>query len=157
MSRPPSLFALPSYLASQAAKNAHRRLVRPLADHSLTLTHYAVLCALGDLGTRSQGEIAASLDIDKSHVTAVVDQLVGAGLAERERDDGDRRRYRVSATTHGRRLLAELASVVEDSQRAFRTLTADEQALLCGLLAKVVAAEDDARLDADAIGAAGRG
>jgi DNA-binding MarR family transcriptional regulator len=152
MARPASLAALPSYLASQAAKNAHRRLLRPLAEHGLTLTHYAVLCTFADLGALSQGEVAASLAIDKSHVATTIDQLLEARLVERERDAADRRRYRVTLTREGRALLVRLAPAVRESQQAFHALPAREQALLAELLAKVVAADAGGRPPAPGVG-----
>ncbi|MFE7788806.1 hypothetical protein [Streptomyces sp. NPDC057460] len=49
-SRPPSLLALPSYLASHVARIGHLLLVDALAEHDLRLPHFAVLTGLSDFG-----------------------------------------------------------------------------------------------------------
>src|SRR4051812_41625701 len=62
--------------------------------------------AEGSLPTQS--ELAAHLGIDRTVLTYVIDDLVAAGLIERQADPADRRVRRLGITAHGSDRLAEL-------------------------------------------------
>src|ERR687896_887656 len=94
--RPPSLLALPSYLAGNVARIGHRRLIEALAERELRLAHYAVLAALSDFGALAQHELADRLDLNRSHLVGYVDHVEQRGLVRRDRDPDDRRRIRVT-------------------------------------------------------------
>jgi DNA-binding MarR family transcriptional regulator len=145
--RPPSLTALPSYLASQVSKYGRRHLEVVLAEHELRLVHHALLSALDDLGPLSQQQLADSLDLDKSHLVGRIDDLEGRALVTRERDPSDRRRHRVTLTPDGKALLDRLRPVARASQQTFLdALSRAEQRSLIALLGRVLAANDRARL-----------
>jgi MarR family transcriptional regulator, lower aerobic nicotinate degradation pathway regulator len=144
--RPPSLLAYPSYLASQVSKYGRRHLEAVLRERGLLLGHHAVLTALDDFGPSSQQYLADALDFDKSHLVGRIDHLEGRGLVERTRDPDDRRRHRVALTAAGRALLDELRPVAQQSQKGFLdALSAAEQRTLISLLQRVLAANDAAR------------
>jgi hypothetical protein len=69
--RPPSLLALPSFLAENVARIGHRRLLGALAEHDLRLPHAAILAAFSDFGPLAQYEFADRLDIERSHLNRV--------------------------------------------------------------------------------------
>ena len=141
--RPPSLLALPSYLASYVAGYGRQLLERELATRDLTLAHNAVLVALDDLGPLSQTDLAASLRIDKSHLVKHIDLLESRGLLRREADVADRRRYRVTLTAAGRKLVRDLQRIGRESQRGFLdSLSPTEQRTLITLLARVLEDND---------------
>ena len=142
--RPPSLLALPSYLASYVAGYGRALLDRELASRGLKLVHNAVLVALDDFGPQSQQELAACLRIDKSHLVKHIDLLEERGLVERTPDAGDRRRHRVTLTAAGRSLVVELQSIGQESQRGFLdALSPAEQRTLVTLLRRVLEQNDD--------------
>src|SRR6186997_3446804 len=114
--RPPSLLALPSFLAGNVARIGHRLLLHALADHDLRLPHAAILAALSDFGPLAQHEIADRLDIQRSHLVGYVDLLETRGLVQRERNAADRRRQNVALTKAGRTLWRRLRRVAERSQ-----------------------------------------
>src|SRR5687767_13948785 len=93
--RPPSLLALPSYLASQLAKFGRRHLEDVLAQHDLALIQHGVLAALADFGPQSQQQLADSLDFHKSYLVARIDHLERRGLVTRTQDRADRRRNQI--------------------------------------------------------------
>lgn len=141
--RPPSLLALPSYLASYVASYGRAMLERELAVRDLKLVHNAVLVALDDFGAQSQQELAASLRIDKSHLVKHIDVLEARGLVQRAADAADRRRHRVTLTDAGRTVVRELHEVGRESQRGFLdALTAAEQRTLVRLLTRVLEDND---------------
>jgi len=96
----------------------------------------------------SIGEVAATLAIDPSTASRLVDQRVAEGLLERSPDPDDRRRAVLSITGPGRALLAELATsrrlMLEDVTEGW---SADDVRTLEQLLSRLVggfrALEDD--------------
>jgi DNA-binding MarR family transcriptional regulator len=145
--RPPSLLALPSYLAGNVARIGHRLLVEALAEHELRLAHFAVLAALSDFGSLAQHELADRLDINRSHLVGYVDHLEQRRLVRRERDPDDRRRQRVALTPTGHELLRDLRPVAERSQEQFLdVLSRAERRTLIALLHRVLHVNDEARL-----------
>lgn len=144
--RPPALLALPSYLASQVSKFGRSHLELALAEHDLVLIHHAILAALSDFGTRSQQQLADSLDFDKSHLVAHIDHLQGRGLIRRIQDPADRRRNQVALTPEGQKLIDRLRPVAHESQQGFlQTLNPAERETLISLLRRVLDANDAAR------------
>jgi DNA-binding MarR family transcriptional regulator len=144
--RPPTLLALPSYLASHVAGIGRRVLVGALAEHDLRLPHFAVLTGLSDFGPLAQHALADRLGLNRSHLVGYLDELEGRGLVRRERDPGDRRRQRVALTTPGTKLLRRLQEVARRSQEEFlQVLSGPERQTLMTLLRRILAADDEAR------------
>ena len=144
--RPPSLLALPSYLASQLSKFGRRHLEAVLAEHELVLIHHAVLVALADFGPQSQQQLADSLDFDKSHLVARIDHLQSRGLVTRTQDPADRRRNQIALTPAGHELVDLLRPIAQESQQGFlQMLSPAEQETLTTLLRRALDANDAAR------------
>lgn len=79
-----------------------QRLFRP---HGITAAQYNVLSALAGAGEGvSQRELGDLLVVDRSNVTGLIDRMEKAGWVRRTDDPADRRVYRVTLTTSGRRL-----------------------------------------------------
>ena len=141
--RPPSLLALPSYLAGSVARIGHRHLEEALEQHGLRLPQYAVLIALSDFGPLAPHEIATRLQGDRSHISAYVETLVQRGMVSREQDAADRRRYTIALTAAGTAHVNELAVAAAASQHTFLSgLSPAEQRTLQSLLTKVIATND---------------
>lgn len=142
--RPPSLLALPSYLASQVSRFGRRRLELALAEHDLALIHHGLISALDDFGPQSQQELADALNFDKSHLVARIDDLQRRGLVTRTQDPSDRRRNRIALTPAGQELVERLRPVAHESQRDFlQALSAAERETMIGLLRRVLDANDE--------------
>lgn len=147
--RPPSLLALPSYLAGNVARVGHRLLLHALAEHDMRLAHAAILAALSDLGPLAQHELADRLDVQPSHLVGYLDLLERRGLVRRARDPEDRRRQTVALTRSGRAFWRRLRAVAERSQaQLLEALSASEQRTLVALLSRVLNAHDQVRLKA---------
>lgn len=148
--RPPSLLALPSYLAGNAARIGNAHLVAALASHGLRLPQHAVLAALADYGPLAPHELASCLRMDRSHVSAYLESLVRRGWVRRENDPRDRRRRRVVLTDSGAGLARELGTEARRAQADFlRGLSAAERETLIALLAKLVDTADRDQTQAD--------
>ena len=90
-------------------------------------------------GPISQREVSERLGVHPSDMVKVVDQLESYGLVRRERADTDRRRYDLTLTVKGERVLQrfdELAREVD--QDFYRVLSESERKQLERLMTKVV-------------------
>jgi DNA-binding MarR family transcriptional regulator len=144
--RPPTLLALPSYLAGHVARIGHRTLAAALAEHNLRLPHFAVLTGLSDFGPLAQHDLADRLGLQRPHLVGYIDQIERQGLVQRERDPNDRRRQRVALTPAGTRLARHLMKVAGTSQDDLLVgLSEAERATLTDLLCRVVTADDAAQ------------
>ncbi|MFI8524309.1 MarR family winged helix-turn-helix transcriptional regulator [Promicromonospora sukumoe] len=90
---------------------------------------YQLLTAVVHGHLPSQAALAASLGIDRTVMTYLLDAFEGCGLVERQQDPADRRARRIVATDRGQEVLAamearvaaaeeELLSGLEPAQRA---------------------------------------
>lgn len=137
---PPTLHALPSYLAGRVWKGARAGIQAALADHELGTADHGVLTALHDLGPLSQQDIADRLDADKSHVMRLIDQLEQRGLVTRTPDPTDRRRHRIELTPPGRRLARNATpAALRAEDDYFQALSPAERRTLTDLLQRVLA------------------
>jgi DNA-binding MarR family transcriptional regulator len=144
--RPPTLLALPSYLAGHVAHIGHRKLANALAEHDLRLPHFAVLTGLSDFGPLAQHDLADRLGLQRPHLVGYIDQIQRHGLAHRERDPDDRRRQRIALTPAGTRLVRHLTKVATASQDGLLVgLSEAERDTLTDLLRRVVTADDAAQ------------
>ncbi|MFI6334404.1 MarR family winged helix-turn-helix transcriptional regulator [Streptomyces sp. NPDC050535] len=143
--RPPTLLALPSYLAGHVARIGHRVLVEALREQGLRLPHFAVLAGLGDFGPLAQHELADRLGLNRSHLVGYLDEVGQQDLLRRERDPRDRRRQRVALTAAGEKRLAELKKVADRSQTEFLAGLSDtERETLVALMRRIVTTDDRA-------------
>ncbi|BAL87984.1 putative MarR-family transcriptional regulator [Actinoplanes missouriensis 431] len=124
------------YLAHRYARAAANRA---LQVHGVELRHLGVLGVLAQAGPLSQAALIARLQLDKSSMVYIVDELERQGLAERRRNERDRRSYAVSLTEAGRqRLVAATATTDAAMAELLAPFTADERVQLHGLLARFI-------------------
>ena len=93
------------FLLSRASGQVVRATNAALAEHGLRVRPYSVLALACEAATGlSQRELATALSLDPSQVVLLVDDLVNAGLVERQAAQGDRRTRLVVPTPEGRRV-----------------------------------------------------
>ncbi|MCZ2828839.1 MarR family winged helix-turn-helix transcriptional regulator [Modestobacter sp. VKM Ac-2986] len=93
------------FLLSRASGQVVRATNAALAEHGLRVRTYSVLvfaCEAAD--GLNQRELAGFLGLDPSQVVLLVDELVAAGLVERQAAETDRRTRLVVPTAQGRRV-----------------------------------------------------
>jgi len=103
--------------AWQAFLHAHHQVTRKLdaelrAEHELPLNAYDVLLRLARAPGRClrMSELAERVMMSPSGLTRVVDRLVGEGLVQRDRFEGDARVMLARLTDRGREVLRRAAS-----------------------------------------------
>jgi DNA-binding MarR family transcriptional regulator len=89
-------------------------------------------------------DLAAHFCVDASYITALVDDLEQAGLAERRPHGTDRRVKTVALTEKGAQVQRGVVDVMQEPPACFDALTGTEQRQLRDLVAKLI--EADARL-----------
>jgi DNA-binding MarR family transcriptional regulator len=87
---------------------------------------------------RSMGDLARELNCDRSYVTAIVDDLERAGLAERRVALEDRRVKTIALTPAGGRALQTVRDSLMKPPAEFAALTAAQQRTLASLVRKAV-------------------
>jgi DNA-binding MarR family transcriptional regulator len=146
---PEALLRLPSFVMFQLFRQT-RRLIAEHGDEGLRLPHLAILCSLAETGPSAQKDISARLRIDPSDLVAFLDDLEKTGLATRERDSVDRRRYLVSLTDKGRGAQRRRLAASRRMDDALLTpLTDAERDQLQALLLRVYAHHDPDRIPAE--------
>jgi DNA-binding MarR family transcriptional regulator len=91
----------------------------------------------------SMGDVARSIGVDPSYITALVDDLDQRGLARREPAPYDRRVKIIVLTDEGRKLGQEIDAVLSVPPQAFKKLSQAELRQLRDLLDKVLAPTPD--------------
>jgi MarR family 2-MHQ and catechol resistance regulon transcriptional repressor len=133
--------ALSAYVKlMRAAESVLARATRHLRDKGLTTSQFGVLEALYHLGPLSQREAAAKVLRTSGNMTLVIDNLVRRGLVNRERNEEDRRLYRLSLTQEGKKLMARLFPIhAKAIEREMAVIGPEEQRELgriCRILGK---------------------
>ena len=121
---------------------SHTRTADALTPLGLTPASFAVLNVLGAREGTIQQQLSADMGIDPSAMVKLINELEGAGLADRRRRPNDRRAWEVTITPKGRRTLRRarrLASQVEDDVLGGLTAT-DRRELLTLLRRALVSA-----------------
>jgi DNA-binding MarR family transcriptional regulator len=136
---PRRLWGLTSWLLNQNAQQAHRVVMEQVAAAGMRKQHFGVLAAIDELGSPSQAELVRALAIDGSDMVGLLNELAGAGLVERRRDEADRRRNLMALTPAGEEALSVLAARMDAAQDVLLApLDDDEREQLRALLTRVL-------------------
>jgi MarR family transcriptional regulator, lower aerobic nicotinate degradation pathway regulator len=104
---------------------------------------YGVLAVLAEGATETQATIADTLDLDRSQLVGILDELEQETLIERRRDQTDRRRHMVSITPAGRKQLVKMRAMIKHMEDSLLgALDADERATMRDFLQRIAASND---------------
>jgi len=128
-----------SFVLDHVSHVLRTRMSAALADIGLTARMHCVLVhALGK--ERTQIQLAAIGDIDKTTMVVTVDALEKAGLAERRPSSVDRRARIIAVTEEGARIAARSQEIVDRVHReALAALPATERRAFLRALDRLVA------------------
>ena len=120
-------------------------VVRRLGEHEdfaewgLRPPSMGTLKVIAHSGPISQREVSERLGVHPSDMVKVVDQLEEYGLVSRVRAEGDRRRYDLTLTPKGERMLERFTALTREvDQDFYAVLSAAEQRQLEKLMGKLV-------------------
>jgi DNA-binding MarR family transcriptional regulator len=135
---PETRFTHPGFLLNKVGFVARRWIAEALAPMGLNGREAEILLRLRAGGPLTQQELVERLDVDPSNLVTMLNKLEAAGLLERTRDAGDRRRHIVTITAAGaeRRDQAD-AAVRAVEERLLGGLTEKQRATLRTLLLTV--------------------
>lgn len=110
-----------------------------LAPFGISGREAAVLRAVDSADPLSQGEIARRMNVDRTTMVALVDDLQAKGLIERRPDPGDRRKNVVELTDAGRDTVRQASGAAALAEEAFlRPLSPGEAELFRKFLRALV-------------------
>jgi DNA-binding MarR family transcriptional regulator len=123
------------------SEQASERFERRIAREGIRSKHAAILVVIDAEGPMSQRALGRRLQIDKSPMVGLLDDLEHLGLAERRRGDSDRRVQALHLTAKGRKVLERVTRLAdEENERTFGVLDDDERSSLHHLLLRVAEA-----------------
>jgi DNA-binding MarR family transcriptional regulator len=102
--------------------------------------HLLALTVLRDLGESSQQALATTLQIDRTNLVGLLNELEAEALIERRRSAEDRRRHSVAITATGYQRLAQAEFALAAAENeVLAALTGAERKKLYALLMKATA------------------
>jgi DNA-binding MarR family transcriptional regulator len=134
------------WLLARASHALTTELTFALEGKGITPRDHAVL-ATALTGTHTQTELARQVGLDKTTMVVTLDELEGAGLAERRPSPTDRRVRVVAVTAAGKRKVREAEAVMDRvREEVLQTLPARDRevflralaSLACGRLSEPV-------------------
>ncbi|KGJ03541.1 DNA-binding transcriptional regulator, MarR family [Paracoccus halophilus] len=112
------LGTLIGYRLKRAYMQIQPQAQRVLAGENLRVVSFSCLSIIADNPGIVQSELAAVLQMERSNLVVIIDELEQRGLIGRERVPTDRRRYALTATLRGRRLRDSVAEKVRQAEDA---------------------------------------
>ena len=122
--------------AHQWTRRVFNEALQPIG---IETRHLGVLTALASGGELNQKQLVERLDLDKSAVVLILDDLERLALAQRRPDPRDRRAHAVRITEEGRERLASAQEIaVRLGRKVFSGLTRSDREQLDRALSRIV-------------------
>ena len=126
------------YRLKRAYSSLRADLLARLEPLGLRITTYSALVLIVDNPGLRQSELASALDIKRSNIVAILDDLDARGWGVRQRDPLDRRVFTLSATASGLKVCRRaLAMDTKHESRLLACLSSRETERLSALLEKI--------------------
>jgi DNA-binding MarR family transcriptional regulator len=125
------------YAMKRALTIVQADFARTLAEFDLRAVSFSALSIIVGQPGMTQTQLADALQIERSNLVTIIDELVGRNLIVRAAVARDRRRHALMPTTAGKQLAAAgQAAANEHERRLFACLTAVERDELLRILHK---------------------
>lgn len=142
------------HLLRRVYQTALENSARAFADLDLTPRQAAAVWELHVRGSLSQRELGEAIGMDAPNVHGLVSRLLRRGVISRAQDRADPRRKVLSLTPEGARIAVQLPERSRQAEeRTLAALPAQDQAVLVGLLEKIVGPREPAGAEEGAAGA----
>lgn len=126
------------------------RSVSVSAPYGLPTGSLTVLSLIEANPGSSQSALADRAGLNKSALVGIIDQLEKRGLAARVRSETDRRRYQLTVTPDGQRVIRTLFAAVTNEEAPVRqALGESDMATLLALLDRAIASLEGGELGAE--------
>ena len=117
----------------------HADMMRILKPTGLRIVTFSALGIVVENPDISQTQLAQALQIERSGVVVIVDELENADLISRNKVEGDRRSYALRATLKGRNLWSRTEKLVHDHEDGILSaLNTSERETLKTLLGRII-------------------
>lgn len=110
------LGTLIGYRMKRAYMQIQPQAQRALAEDDLRVVSFSCLSIITDNPGIVQSELAESLQMERSNLVVIIDELEERGLIARKKVPTDRRRYALNATLRGRHLRDRAAKRVKEAE-----------------------------------------
>lgn len=125
------------YRLKRAYMQIHPVTQRIMAEDDLRVVSFSCLSIITDNPGIVQSELADALQMERSNLVVVIDELEQRGLIGRKKVPTDRRRYALTTTLRGRQLRDRVGSKVRKAEdEIFGRLNTEERAFLLSVLGK---------------------
>lgn len=125
------------YAMKRALSIVQADFARALSDYDLRAVSFSALSIIVGEPGLTQTQLADALQIERSNLVTIIDELAGRGLIIRAPVAQDRRRHALMPTTAGQQLAAKAkASAAEHESSLFACLTEAEKMELQRILRK---------------------
>lgn len=102
-----------SFLINDISRQMRKTFDQKMMLLGLTRAQWHTLIHVLRLGAPTQTELAEVLDVNRSSAGGLIDQLEKSGFIKRERDDHDRRVWRIGATKLAEKRAEDIAAYAE--------------------------------------------
>ncbi|TXS94134.1 MarR family transcriptional regulator [Parahaliea maris] len=127
-----------SFELHSSARLLRRNFDRRAKEHGLSRSRWQVLWHLAQEEGMKQAELAERMDVAPISLTRQLDNLEQEGLVERQRDEQDRRCFRIYLTEAAQPALAVLRELAQETrEQAMHGLSEQEVNQLQYLLSRV--------------------
>jgi len=136
------LSELVGYHLRRATNVAVADFMRAVGDTGMRQVLFGILSIVERNPGINQGTVGRSLGIKRANMVALINELVDAGLLDRQVSAEDRRAFALNLTAKGRRAYDDcLARIRAHEDALLSDFSAEERALLIALLSRVEARE----------------
>lgn len=134
----------PTFALGQLYRSAHARISADLAAVHETLSTYYVLATLAEYGELSQQQVCDRIQMDRSDMVRLIDDLEARGNVTRARNPHDRRRYRLTLTPAGTKALHRCEEILAaTTDILFASLDPDERRIFHRLALRALGETED--------------
>jgi DNA-binding MarR family transcriptional regulator len=134
----------PTFGLGQLYRSAHALIGARLAVVDESLRTYYVLATLAEHGELSQQQVCDRIEMDRSDMVRLIDDLERRHHVVRTRDPDDRRRHRLTITASGQKALRRCEAILADAtDDVFANLSDDERRTLHRLTLRALGQPDE--------------
>lgn len=133
---------LAGYHLRRASNAFGSDFARALAGTGMRQVTLGILSVIAANPGVNQGSVGKVLGIQRANMVALINELVDAGLIDRQTSKADRRAFELSVTAQGKAKLAEsMKHIAAHEERMLAGLSGADRAMLIDLLGRIEALE----------------